>query len=246
MELGKLGSPSSQGAQRSTGPKFRQIKIDHAGGVFYIPGDDDASAKLGRSIQIIGLGLIRTRVYWTGRESSLRGKDAASSRVACRSSDGVEGAPTDKFPWEESEFSNVASNAKLPCTSCSFKGWFSGEKQPRCNSTWNIPAVVPDLRENSTQEHEIFIMPFTASSIPNLEEYMIPLRDTGTPLYRSATRVALKKVSKGDRNWAKAEFQAGIPTYDRDWPGFSAMLHQVRDYMQPKSEGGGFTPLPMR
>lgn len=241
MKLGNFNRGSGQQFYQT--PGYPQIKIDHDTGKFYVKGNPDKI--LDRSLDIIGLGLFRSRTYWASPASVTR-----DVKIACKSHDGVEGIPGEEFPWEESEFAKVASNAKLPCAQCTFKGWLPNEKQPRCSSTWTIPALVPVFMNPSFQADPdadlgIFMLPFTASSIPNLEEYLTPLRDQGMPVYSRITRVTLKRVSKGNREFAKAEFALHEHTRERDWPKFSRMLHEVRNFMQPKNEGVGFTPLPL-
>lgn len=234
MELGKFTRGSGQ--QSAPTPGYPQVKIEHRSGRFMLNGFD-----LGRQISIIGLGLLRSRQYWEAESV-----DGTRSPV-CQSHDAIVGIPrVDKFPWDDSEFSKVGSNLKLSCKMCSFKGWLPGEKQPRCKQTWTVPFISPDLAEtyrHGSNPLDVMMVSFTASSILNLKPYLTPFRDNRIPLYSRVTDIILKRVSKGGNVWTEAHFATTGTTDDRMWPQYSALLHKAKDFMQPRDEGQGFTPL---
>lgn len=239
MQLGNMNA--SQSGQQTT-PGYTQIKIDHSSGEFYIRGNGDFHPV--RSLQVIPLGLIRSRTYWKQAGFSLATGESGK-KPACKSHDALTGIPNrDLFPWDESEFANVASNVQLSCDACTFKGFISGESQPRCKQTWTIPCIETDLGNRLYGDSfKIFVIDFTASSIPALTEYLTPYRDRAIPAYSRFMKIHLRKVSKGDRVFTKAEFTESLETNERLHPQFSTLLHEVRDFMQPKDEGRGFKPL---
>lgn len=250
MEIGtfKRGS-GQQGAPVK--PRFPQLKIDHSRGEFFTPnGTSDDRLYIGKRVHFVGLGLLRSRTYWLNDGFEPR---RSLGKIACSSNDGIDGKPKSDFPWDDSEFAKVASNNVLPCASCSFKGFIHGESQPRCKPMYTIPLLLVSPAQISTQAQSIdldvnqtFVSSFTASSIPNLQNYLEPLRDHGIPVYSRVTEVSLKRLSKGGRIWTEANFYKVKDTDERIWPQYSEKLREVRDYMQPKNEGTGFTPLKLK
>lgn len=232
----------SSGQQGAPKIGYRSIKVSHDTGTFFISGQGTVTL-LASDIKVIGLGLMRSRNYWDKANPTIVDNATKRYKALCRSHDGVTGIPQEGFPWMDSVFANVSSNESLPCAQCNFKGWMSGESQPRCSQTWTLPVVVPSFRTDPYAEQEVFLMPFSASSISPLTDYLTPLRDQGIPVYSRVTNIVLRKVSKGSRIFSVAEFKKGDDVDDEHWPWYSTKLHEVREFMRPDAPPKPFTPI---
>lgn len=233
MKLGSLGTPVKKGPS----PLYPQIKINHGTGHFVIDTESGLQADLGKRLDFVALGLLRSRAYW------LDGP-AIRKRIACQSHDAIHGIPhPNLYPWDESPFAQVDSNAVLSCSECPFTGWYGAEKNIRCKQTWTLPVLLTKLSGDSpgnpnhiSIDDQVYLVPFSASSISNLTEYMRPYRDSGTPTYTTVTRSHLSKVRKGSNTWCEASFQeAGDLSVDF-FDKFSGMLNKVKQELQQQQQ----------
>lgn len=235
MKLGSLGVPVKNGPP----PLYPLIKINHTTGCFTADTVDGMGANFGKRLDFIALGLLRSRSYW------LDGL-AVRKRVACQSHDAIHGIPhPNLYPWDESPFAQVDSNAVLSCSECPFTGWYGAEKNIRCKQTWTLPVLLREAHISTSDQ--VYLIPFSASSISNLTEYMRPYRDSGTPTYTTVTRCYLSKVRKGSNTWCEASFEeagdAPVELFDK----FSGMLNKVkRELQQQQQPSKKITSLPLQ
>jgi len=211
-------------------PRLYEImKIDHSAGQFW-----SGESNIGKEIDVIMLGLIRQRTLWPP-------KDSKRSRPDCESPDFEHGyAKIDTFPWKDTDFVEPIGGGtrphELPCDQCPLRNW-QDRTPPRCAQVWNVPVIYGA---------GLFVIPFSASALSDLENYMRPFRDSRTPLYTVITRIKLSRVEKKGRRYVVPHFSQTANTDTRVYPEYSSKLNQVKEVMQQKPETAmTFKPMSM-
>jgi hypothetical protein len=258
MQYGNFGSAKPE-ATPPLQPGYEQIRINHDRGVFTNHG-----SHIGKSLDVIILGLVRQREYWQG--------EAGSRRMACESVDYEIGyARANTFDYDAAGFDRrnypgppSGEIVKLKCEDCQLRKWQekatgSGRTPPPCSSTWMLPIVLaptpiedrvdllklPFSKNNLTKS--VKLMPVKFSSQRSLEKYLTPFRDSKTAAYTVRTRISLSRREKDGRRFSDAAFEQLDKVGGATYPDLSEALRTMREYLTepPPLPAGGFTPMRM-
>lgn len=262
MEYAGFGGRSS--APKSTAPTARYpvVKINHDRGVFF--GSDAGHSVLGKTLDIVVLGLVRQRELWVDGESG--------RKQACESPDATTGyAKANYFDYEAAGFDRrqfpgppSGEIVKLACDYCELRKWQDNpggnRKPPPCTSSWVLPFIYArdpikdavDLlavarAQPDELEKSVHLLPVKFSSQRSLEKYLTPFRDSKTPTYTVRTRVTLSRREKDGRRFSDASFEQLDQVNGSVFSYMSGALRTVREYLiePPQVPQGSFKPMQM-
>ncbi|WKW85510.1 hypothetical protein SEA_REYNAULD_58 [Rhodococcus phage Reynauld] len=214
-----------------TAKQYPMLRIDPVHGTLY---RDDTEHQFGREVTVIGLGLLRSRVLWP---------EEMGGRPTCRSADSITGQPQRGFPWKNVLGPGEKPTMERTCADCALRA--KGPRGLSCKQNWIIPCRITFGRNETIPagwDDPIFRLTVDYySAIDALEKYLIPFRDTATPLYSTTTRIMIRKVGSNGKARALPVFSKGSPTAESRWPEFAAQLDAIREHVRvkPRVSGAG-------
>lgn len=214
-----------------------RLKIDHPRGMFV----EKNSGLEQSTLKTIFLGVVKQRSMW---DSNVEDNDVPQ----CRSTDNERGVPNVsplasprlQFPWARSNFNPAdfpadieTGHVLLPCESCAFKEWGTGDNgksvPPPCAEQRTFPLL---YQPDGTEDWLPGILTLQKSSLPNAGKFISGFATRRVPMFEQITLISLDVLKRGSVYYSVPKFKPAGQTDREYWPTYRDQMIGMRDFLR--------------
>jgi hypothetical protein len=214
-----------------------RIQIDHDEIMFR----DSQTGELYPQLEnIVILGLQKQRVLFP----AIIGDEGANDPM-CKSFDAKTGlAVPATFPWPSTKFDPNAypkvgedtdfPRISLPCAECNLQNW---DTHPRRESPWCTLQNTVIILNNYDGVWMPALISFQRSALKGCNTYLSSFIRAAKPAFTAYTTITLDRGKKGTNEYGIPKFTKGQATPPENYPYFSQVLREVKDYLTQSLRG---------